>query len=323
MATRASSPPRSRSSSGAATGASHPRSAGSSNPKATSRALVAGSSRARSKSRSKSRSRARSRTTKPISPLHALGRGIAALWLGVAGRLGGVTRRVGSEPLEVDPALQRDGVGLFLLACALVVGGEFWWGLPDPVGDVISIGVSSVIGALSYAAPILLTLMAWRTLRHPDRNGPLGRQVIGWSAVLLGLLGLINIAHGLPRTNEPELVRQAGGIIGYISSSLLSDLLTVYMAVPLLILLLLFGVLVVMGIPMHQVAERARLARDRLRRPTAVTEGEVIDEHGQLDSDKPYDTPVIKVPESADGAASDAKDGADDPEGARRTVTAG
>ena len=91
--------------------------------------------------------------------------------------------------MEVDPALQRDGVGLFLVACALVVGGEFWWGLPDPVGDAIRIGVSSVIGTLSYAAPILLALMAWRTLRHPDRNGPVGRQVVGWSAVLLGLLG--------------------------------------------------------------------------------------------------------------------------------------
>ena len=84
-----------------------------------------------------------------------------------------------------------------------------------------------VIGTLSYAAPILLALMSWRTLRHPDRNGPLGRQVIGWSALLLGLLGLINIARGLPRTNHPELLRDAGGIIGYISSSLLTDLLSV------------------------------------------------------------------------------------------------
>jgi DNA segregation ATPase FtsK/SpoIIIE, S-DNA-T family len=247
-----------------------------------------------------------------------------ALWLGVAGRLGGITRRVGTEPLEVDPALQRDGVGLLLLACALIVGAEFWWGLPDPVGHAIRIGVSSIIGTLSYAAPILLALMAWRTLRHPDRNGPLGRQVVGWSAVLLGLLGLINIAHGLPRTNQPELVRDAGGIIGYISSSLLSDLLTVYLAVPLLILLLLFGVLVVVGIPMHRLAERARLARDRLRRSSTVIEGEVIADQGQLHADKPYDTPVIKVPESADHSADpDATDGADDPDGARRTVTAG
>src|SRR5215218_4477222 len=321
MAIRASSPSRPRSGSGS-TGASRPRSAGSSPHPSGSHALVPQQRRPRPKSRS--RAKARSRVAKRSSALHIFGRAISAVWLGIAGRLGNITRRVGTEPLELDPALQRDGVGLFLLASALVVGAEFWWGLPGPVGDVIRIGVSSVIGTLSYAAPILIMLMAWRTLRHPDRNGPLGRQVIGWSALLLGLLGLINIARGLPRTNHPDLVREAGGIIGYISSSLLTDLLTVYLAVPLLILLLLFGVLVVMGIPMHQVAERARLARDRLRRSSALIEGEVIHDQGQLRSDMPYDTPVIKVPESQrDTANSAAKDGADDPEGARRTVTAG
>ena len=164
---------------------------------------------------------------------------------------------------DVDPALRRDGIGLFLLGSAIVVGAAVWWGLPGNVGQAIAIGVASVIGTLSYVAPILLALMGWRTLRHPDRNGPIGRQVIGWSAFLLGLLGLINIARGLPRTNEPERLRDAGGIIGYISSSLLSDLLTVYVAVPLLILLLLFGVIVIAGVPLHQIPDRLRSLRAR------------------------------------------------------------
>jgi S-DNA-T family DNA segregation ATPase FtsK/SpoIIIE len=260
--------------------------------------------------------------------LRALGRGVTAVWLNLAGRLGRATRRVKSETLEVDPALQRDGVGLFLLASALVVGAEFWWGLPDPVGHIIRVGVSSVIGTLSYAASILLALMAWRTLRHPDRNGPLGRQAVGWSSLLLGLLGLINIARGLPRTNEPELVREAGGIIGYISSSLLTDLLSVYLAVPLLILLLLFGVLVVVGMPMHQVVERARQARDRLRGSPVVVEGQVIGDQAQPGAAEPYDTPVIKVPAEAGGIAGPKTEdsdraAADDADEARKRVTAG
>jgi DNA segregation ATPase FtsK/SpoIIIE, S-DNA-T family len=193
---------------------------------------------------------------------------------------------------EVDPALRRDGIGLFLLGSAIVVGAAVWWGLPGAAGHAIFIGVASTIGTLCYVAPILLLLMAWRTLRHPDRNGPAGRQVIGWSAIMLGLLGLINIARGLPRTNEPERLRTAGGIIGYISSSLLSDLLTVYVAVPLLILLLLFGVLVVVGIPLHQIPDRIRSARARLQHRPVVIEGEVVREL-EYGRDKAYDTPVI------------------------------
>ncbi len=201
-------------------------------------------------------------------------------------------RRIGPAVEEVDPALRRDGIGLFLLGSAIVVGAAVWWGLPGTVGHAIFIGVASTIGTLSYAAPILLALMAWRTLRHPDRNGPLGRQMIGWGAVTLGLLGLINIARGLPRTNEPERLRNAGGIIGYVSSSLLSDLLTVYVAVPLLILLLLFGVLVVVGIPLHQIPDRVRSARARLQRRPVVIEGEVVREL-EYGGDQAYDTPVI------------------------------
>jgi S-DNA-T family DNA segregation ATPase FtsK/SpoIIIE len=202
------------------------------------------------------------------------------------------------------------------------------------VGHAIFIGVASTIGTLCYLAPLLLALMAWRTLRHPDRNGPLGRQLIGWSAIMLGLLGLINIARGLPRTNEPERLRSAGGIIGYISSSLLSDLLTVYVAVPLLILLLLFGVLVVVGLPLHQIPDRVRTARARLRRPPVVIEGEVVRalEHGGAQA---YETPVIgdrpghRRPRGA-GDAPEAEPAPDSPDAdgesaseSRRMVTAG
>jgi len=193
---------------------------------------------------------------------------VGALWLGLAHTLGAAARKVGTGAREMDPALRRDGAGLFLLGVAVVVAAEFWWGLPEPVGRVVHVGVAGVVGTLAYASPILLALMAWRTLRHPDRNGPGGRQAVGWSALLLGLLGLVNIAHGLPRTDEPALLREAGGIVGYISSSLLSDLLSVYVAVPLLALLTLFGLLVVVGIPLHELPERARTARAALLRPS-------------------------------------------------------
>ena len=268
------------------------------------------------------------------SVLDQLALGLAALLGALAHGVGRAARRVGPAVEDVDPALRRDGIGLFLLGSAIVVGAAVWWGLPGVVGHAIFIGVASTIGTLCYLAPLLLALMAWRTLRHPDRNGPLGRQLIGWSAIMLGLLGLINIARGLPRTNEPERLRSAGGIIGYISSSLLSDLLTVYVAVPLLILLLLFGVLVVVGVPLHQIPDRVRAARARLRRPPVVIEGEVVRalEHGGAQA---YETPVIgdrpghRRPRGA-GDAPEAEPAPDSPDAdgesaseSRRMVTAG
>ena len=206
--------------------------------------------------------------------------------------VGAGIRKIGHGARDLEPGLRRDGVGLFLIGCAIIVGAEFWFGLPDPVGSYIRIGVSTVIGALSYAAPILLAIMAWRTLRHPDRNGPGGRQVIGWAAVLLGLLGLINIAKGLPRTNEPDLLREAGGIFGYLSSSLLSDLLTVYVAAPLLALLLIFGLLVVIGIPLYEMPDRLRGLLVLIGRQPSDDD----DVEPSYDSDEAYETPVVEEP---------------------------
>lgn len=218
-------------------------------------------------SNNRSRSgRASSRKPQRRSPAQVIGGGLAAAWLGLAGALGNGIRRIGTEAKELDPALRRDGIGLFLIGIAVILAAEFWWGLPDPIGSMINVGVTSVIGTLAYAAPILFGMMAWRTLRRPDRNGPAGRQMIGWSAITMGLLGLINIARGLPRTDAPDRLREAGGVLGYISSTLLADLLTVYVAVPLLVLLFLFGIVVVIGIPLHQIPDRIRELREFMQR---------------------------------------------------------
>jgi S-DNA-T family DNA segregation ATPase FtsK/SpoIIIE len=325
MATRASSPPRSRNRSGSSQRAK-PRSTGS---KKSSRTATARANAPRRRSRTRRSGSRRNQQT----AFDRLLLGIAAILTSLAHLVGNAVRRIGPGVKEVDPALRRDGIGLFLMGSAIVVAAAVWWGLPGEIGKAIATGVASTIGALSYLAPILLALMAWRTLRHPDRNGPVGRQVIGWSAILLGLLGLINIARGLPRTNHPERLRDAGGIIGYVSSSLLSDLLTVYVAVPLLILLLLFGVIVVVGVPLHQIPDRVRSARARLRHQPVVIEGRVVPEL-EYRGDRAYDTPVIGDQARSrrpDGGADEAPesspstDGADGEAGveSRGPVTAG
>src|SRR4051812_33487079 len=304
MATRASSPPRSRSTPGPSGSGARPRSSGSKSSSA-SRSSTAVQPRPASRSgrsrpqtpagRPGPRPRAKAVRRRP-SAVQQVGRGLRALWLGLAHALGAGARRIGTGARDMDPALRRDGVGLLLVGGAIVVAAEFWWGLPQPVGRVVRVGVSGVIGTLAYAAPILLALMAWRTLRHPDRNGPGGRQAVGWSALLLGLLGLVNIAHGLPRTNAPAQLREAGGIVGYISSSLLSDLLSVYVAVPLLILLTLFGILVVVGIPLHELPERVRAVRAALQRPVVSGEADAVPGGLEFGLDRAYDSPVIAEP---------------------------
>ncbi|WP_184805600.1 DNA translocase FtsK 4TM domain-containing protein [Kribbella italica] len=202
----------------------------------------------------------------------AVGRGLVKLWLGFAHLLGSIVRGVGKGARDLDPAHRRDGAGLGLIGLAVIVAAAIWWTLPGAVGDGIRTVVSGSVGMLGWAVPLMLLFIALRTLRHPDRNGPAGRQVIGWTAIALGILGLVHIAHGIPRPSQDgDLpLQEAGGAIGYVVSSLLSDLLTSYVASPLLVLLAIFGALVVTGTPIYAIPLRVRAAFDVLLGRTEI-----------------------------------------------------
>jgi len=113
----------------------------------------------------------------------------------------------------------------------------------------------------------MLVFVGWRNLRDPEHNGPVGRQAIGWAAFGVGVLGIVHIANGSPAPvlGDASDLRDAGGAIGYVVSSLLLDLLrTPYVVVPLLVLLSFFGVLIITATPVYLIPTRLAGARDRL-----------------------------------------------------------
>ncbi len=206
--------------------------------------------------------------TGPIARVFtALARAVVSLWLGVAHAVGGGVRRIGHTASELEPEHRRDGAGLFLVGLAVVVAAAVWWQLPGGIGDFTRTVVAGSVGLLAWFVPLLLCFVAWRNLRDPERNGPAGRQVVGWCALLFGVLGIVHIANGspTPELGDTEPLQQAGGAIGFVVSKLLTDLLqTAYVVVPLLLLLTLFGVLVVTATPVYQVPARLRELGDRI-----------------------------------------------------------
>ena len=153
-----------------------------------------------------------------------------------------------------------------LIGLAIVVAAAEWWQLAGGVGDVIRRVVEGTVGIAAYGVPLLLLAAAWRMLRRPELNGPAGRPVIGWTAIALGVLGIVHIQHGLPRPNGgQDAMREAGGAIGYIGSAMVADLFrSTLIAVPLLVLLTVFGLLVVTATPVYQIPARLGALRDKL-----------------------------------------------------------
>ncbi len=235
----------------------------------------------------------------------ALGRGVVALWLALAHGIGAVARGIGHGAREIEPEQRRDGAGLLLWAAGLIVAAAVWFVVPGGVMDLARTVVTGSVGKVGWFVPLLLVLGGWRLMRDPVGNGPAGRQVVGWSALGFGVLGVVHIANGSPQPVQGDTspLRDGGGAIGYVVSALLQDLLrTDLVVVPVLLLLAFFGLLVITATPLYRVPDRLRELGDTLlgRQVGAdddATQAYRFDDTFERMGDPAYDSPVLTEPE--------------------------
>ncbi len=174
----------------------------------------------------------------------------------LAHSVGAVVRAFGRSTRDLDPLHRRDGVGLAALCAAIVAAVATWWRVGGPIRPV-NTAIVTVFGSAHWVLPLLLVLLAWRFLRHPERNSEIARVIIGWTALLVGALGLVHMAAGMPRLHGGlAAVRSAGGLVGYAASVPLADIVTRWAAIPILALVACFGLLVITGTPLHRIPER-------------------------------------------------------------------
>ncbi len=204
-------------------------------------------------------------------------RAVQTTWMGLAHATGAMARKVGDTGRDLEPEHRRDGVGLLLIALAIVVAAREWWGLDGAVGTVVHAVVAGTFGKVGYALPLVLLVFGIRMLRAPGDEAATSRMAVGTTALAFSACGLAHVSAGIPTPPEgADGMRAAGGIIGFLASSPLEAAVSVYGTVPLLLLLGLFGLLVITATPLHQVPTRLREGVDRLtgRGPTDPADAE-------------------------------------------------
>ncbi|MFD7298514.1 DNA translocase FtsK [Streptomyces sp. NPDC059897] len=191
------------------------------------------------------------------NPTGGLYKLVRALWLGLAHSVGAMFRGIGRGAKGLDPAHRKDGLALLLLGIGLICAAGTWSNLQGPVGDLVDMLVTGAFGRLDLLVPILLGAIAVRFIRHPEKPEANGRIVIGLSALVIGVLGQVHIACGSPaRGDGMRAIRDAGGLIGWAAATPLSFTVTQVLAVPLLVLLTVFGLLVVTATPVNAIPQR-------------------------------------------------------------------
>ncbi|MEU9829979.1 DNA translocase FtsK 4TM domain-containing protein [Streptosporangium sp. NPDC048047] len=206
----------------------------------------------------------------PISWVFIMfGKLLMGIWMVLAGAVGSTARAMGQNARELDPVHRRDGLGLAVFSGAIVLAALIWRDTTGTFSEIVNGFMRGAFGSLAWLAPILVALLAWRLLRHPDENADTGRMGIGWSALVAGLLGIVHVAHGTPYpsgggADGMDKVAAAGGMIGFIVSAPPASILPAFITVPLLLILAGFGVLVITATPVHRVPERLAEIRHML-----------------------------------------------------------
>ncbi|MEO3822025.1 DNA translocase FtsK 4TM domain-containing protein [Plantactinospora sp. B24E8] len=206
-----------------------------------------------------SRTRATARRPPRPGPAALLGRGLRASWMGLAHSVGWAMRAVGRQAAtakDLDPEHRRDGAGLFLLGLAILSAVAVWFSSAGPLGGRLADTIRLFFGAISIVLPILLLIGAVRLMRSPAESEHRGRGLVGWTAMIVGFAALLHIGQH-PDTNTER--DYAGGLIGAGIGGPLEQAISAWVAVPVLVLLLLFGLLVVTATPINKIPERLGL----------------------------------------------------------------
>jgi len=232
-----------------------------------------------------------------------IGRAIAGAWMVAAGSVGYVARSFGRGARDLDPHHRRDGIGLLTLGLAIVLAAGLWARMNNAAGREIKTVVTGGFGSLAWVAPVLVVLLAWRFLRHPDRNSQTMRAAIGWTALLLGAAGLLEIAKGTPRPSDgAAALHKAGGFVGYAVAGPLASALSPWVVALLLALLAVFGVLVITGTPLHRIPQRLADLGELFGHGRPRSEGE-----DGLKIDEDYEAGTGRVGASSPGKSGSAR----------------
>jgi S-DNA-T family DNA segregation ATPase FtsK/SpoIIIE len=201
-----------------------------------------------------------------MGPFDVLGKLVAGVYMGLAHTIGWGVRAIGRQAAtarDLNADHQRDGAGLFTLASALLLTVAIWWGGGGPVGGAINEFARLLFGSVADAIPLILIINAIRLMRGREiEEEHRGRGVVGWSALFAGFAGLIYLHADRPTTLKAYMT--SGGFLGKVTGGWFAHLVSSYVAVPVLLMIVGFGLLVVTATPVNRIPERFAQIRDML-----------------------------------------------------------
>lgn len=243
----------------------------------------------------KKTSSSRTSSRKKNSVLGAFAKALLGLWRFVARTLGSSVRFVFRGAKELDPAHQRDGIAFLILILALISAAGTWFHLNNFVGSSLRLILFGAVGEIAYLSPLIFIYFAVRLFKSPEESAATGRITIGTLVLLLTSTGLIHIFNGSVGDTGKTAMQGGGGWLGYGVSTPLVALTTNILAVPILLMILFFGLLVITATPLSKVIAKIkalfRLGAVKAEERRAARE---LTQEFEISETPAFDTPLVQ-----------------------------
>lgn len=208
------------------------------------------------------------------SPLAVAGRTVTNSWNLLARGVGAATRTV-SKATEIEHGHRRDGIALALLGFSGIVAVSVWMSQGGIAGRYVDSGVRAVLGSAAGTIPFIASFVAIVLMRSNPNPAARPRLILGFALAALSTLGIWHIAAGSPGTMNGRAY--AAGWAGSVAGGPLRDVMTGWLAVPLLLLALMFGVLLLTGTTVREIPGHWRALMAMLRGEVSDADDDELD----------------------------------------------
>ena len=225
-------------------------------------------------------------------------------YMAIAHGLGGVVRAFSTERLAEND--RRDGAPFFLFLLSIFGAAFAWFLINEPWASFVhQYSFGMLFGLVSFSLPVVFFAYSLFLFRHPASIRDGSRFALGFWLLLSVISGFFHVFLDSPSPQDgvPQLA-EAGGLFGWLVGGPLLTLLTIWGAVPALVVLAAAAVLIMTGTPPNRIRARlGELYRFLFNASSNEVQSDAFDgkksKWWQSDKGEPdaFETPVVDIPE--------------------------